>query len=363
MEQIEYTRTVVPSSMRSPYWKYFGFPSDNGNNILTRQKVVCTICNTAIAYNKNTSNLRTHLMSKHVEIFHGIIISLPNGTGSLLHEKKSNEHEEEESYMPESICVAQCKRLCSESHDTKTLPLECVVNPFSDGFFIMPESNINLDGTNKVIAEDESSEDLHAAERSCNYMNFDGDIINGPELVEVVEASDEELNNSNLYNNKSGETLHSMETILADMVQTDLLTLDSLKSKGFSTYNEKTAGVSIDDELIEGVMKIIQKKFDKTQQLINAHIAHLSCMEPFSLSIEIYEDSGSDNVLNVYYNYLNEDKTDLISVLYVHCAIDHQNTKISDYLLDINLNNCRGIVVSRLEDVQEYIWDFAKHYG
>ena len=65
----EFCRMVVPGSMRSPYWKYFGFPSDIYNNILTRKKIICTICNTSICYNKNTTNLRTHLVAKHPEIF------------------------------------------------------------------------------------------------------------------------------------------------------------------------------------------------------------------------------------------------------------------------------------------------------
>ncbi|XP_036216618.2 uncharacterized protein [Bactrocera oleae] len=69
-ETIEYTHTTVPSSMRSPYWKYFGFPADSTNKILTRQKIICTICGTAITYNKNTSNLRTHLISRHPETLH-----------------------------------------------------------------------------------------------------------------------------------------------------------------------------------------------------------------------------------------------------------------------------------------------------
>ena len=67
-QHIEYSRTIVPSSMRSPYWKYFGFPSDKDNNILTRMKIICTLCNTAIAYNKNTSNLRTHLLAMHANV-------------------------------------------------------------------------------------------------------------------------------------------------------------------------------------------------------------------------------------------------------------------------------------------------------
>lgn len=66
-EHIVYTQTIVPSTMRSTYWKYFGFPGNDNLEILTKSRVVCTICNKVISYNKNTSNLRTHLVAKHPE--------------------------------------------------------------------------------------------------------------------------------------------------------------------------------------------------------------------------------------------------------------------------------------------------------
>lgn len=62
-----YESVVVPSTMRSLYWKYFGFPADRFNNIITRSKIVCTLCNSLITHNKNTSNLRTHLVAKHAD--------------------------------------------------------------------------------------------------------------------------------------------------------------------------------------------------------------------------------------------------------------------------------------------------------
>jgi len=31
-----YKKLVVPMSMRSPYWKYFGFPATEDGNILTK---------------------------------------------------------------------------------------------------------------------------------------------------------------------------------------------------------------------------------------------------------------------------------------------------------------------------------------
>lgn len=63
-----FTTVVVPSSMRSPLWKHFGFPADDNREIITKSKIVCCICYNLIAYNKNTTNLSTHLTNKHPEV-------------------------------------------------------------------------------------------------------------------------------------------------------------------------------------------------------------------------------------------------------------------------------------------------------
>ncbi|KZC14260.1 Zinc finger BED domain-containing protein 1 [Dufourea novaeangliae] len=60
-----YKKLVVPMSMRSIYWRFFGFPATDDGDILTKVKVVCILCKTQIAYNRNTSNLRMHLQNKH----------------------------------------------------------------------------------------------------------------------------------------------------------------------------------------------------------------------------------------------------------------------------------------------------------
>ena len=66
---IRYHKLIVPMSMRSSYWKHYGFPADECGNILTKQKIICSICKSAIAYNKNTTNLRTHLQAKHLDVY------------------------------------------------------------------------------------------------------------------------------------------------------------------------------------------------------------------------------------------------------------------------------------------------------
>ncbi|XP_031623545.1 uncharacterized protein LOC116340929 [Contarinia nasturtii] len=67
-EIIPFSNIVVPSSMRSPLWKHFGFPADRDKTIITKNRIICGICRIMLAYNKNTTNLSTHLRNKHPHI-------------------------------------------------------------------------------------------------------------------------------------------------------------------------------------------------------------------------------------------------------------------------------------------------------
>ena len=65
VEDIAYSKLIRPTSMRSTYWQYFGFPADDEGNILTRRNIVCSLCKITISYNRNTTNLKAHLQAKH----------------------------------------------------------------------------------------------------------------------------------------------------------------------------------------------------------------------------------------------------------------------------------------------------------
>lgn len=74
-ESVPFSKIVVPSSMRSPLWKYFGFPADANKEIITKSQIICGICRARIAYNKNTTNLSTHLNCKHPDVLEQIKLS------------------------------------------------------------------------------------------------------------------------------------------------------------------------------------------------------------------------------------------------------------------------------------------------
>ncbi|XP_018403696.1 PREDICTED: zinc finger BED domain-containing protein 1 [Cyphomyrmex costatus] len=79
-----YKKLVVPPSMRSIYWKFFGFPATDDGDILTKVKIVCILCKTQIAYNRNTSNLRMHLQNKHAQELRDLELSNLPATKQIL---------------------------------------------------------------------------------------------------------------------------------------------------------------------------------------------------------------------------------------------------------------------------------------
>lgn len=59
--------------MKSVYWRYFGFPTNEENSIITKQNVVCTLCHKVLTNHGNTTNLRAHLQYRHKDVFNQII--------------------------------------------------------------------------------------------------------------------------------------------------------------------------------------------------------------------------------------------------------------------------------------------------
>ncbi|XP_037807752.1 uncharacterized protein LOC119601094 [Lucilia sericata] len=380
MEQIEYTRTVVPSSMRSPYWKYFGFPSDSGNNILTRQKIVCTICNTAIAYNKNTSNLRTHLMSKHVEIFQKIVMA-----SNDLVPKQDVNAEEQITMTKESVTICDPTNINSNSvnnnNDIKRRRSEETVclqskNNFVETFLTIPEYCTNMETRRCNIQSENNSTSMinkvvDVEIQSTDYIAFVP--ANGEGAIETADdglpnaESVNETKNEQIFtytdvelHDQQEQQLHSMDIMLADMVQADLMPLDTLENNGFCKYNQQLTGVKLDHDTVKRVMEVLEMRFVNTYQIVTAHVVRISQIQPYSLSVEIYQDNDGQNVLHIYFNYLSENQMDLISILYMSSAICTKPINISDFLMDLDLKNCSGVVVPCLDKVNDYLLDFTK---
>lgn len=57
-----------PQKARAAVWKYFGFETGKGGQIVDERHVVCSLCREKVGYSGNTSNLSTHLANRHKEV-------------------------------------------------------------------------------------------------------------------------------------------------------------------------------------------------------------------------------------------------------------------------------------------------------
>lgn len=122
-DDITFSRLIRPSSMRSSYWTFFGFPADAQNQIITRRKIVCTLCNKAVAYNRNTTNLKVHLSSQHPELD---ITSQPK----LKRVKYVHHPVDEDDENVEEVSSSRQPMVLAETEDVSSM-VSCVNHDFS----------------------------------------------------------------------------------------------------------------------------------------------------------------------------------------------------------------------------------------
>jgi hypothetical protein len=245
---IAYQKLIVPDGMRSMYWKFFGFPATEQEQVITKQKIVCTVCKSILSYKGNTTNLRMHLKNKHP------------ATLQIL-----------EANPPEP------KSADKKAHKRKT----------DHG----PVYTVNMEGT----------VDLEPKPRGAPKKS---DVDGNHEVIENVDAMAHNL----FANTPTAKTRRKHLNIPEDtlkLISTELLPPYIIHSAGFMSYIEKiNPGVNLPTykQMMEELIPL------KYNELRNVIINEIASVGEISLSIE--EWSGIDNQIfvTISVNFLQGDK-------------------------------------------------------
>lgn len=225
-EMIPFSKLVVPPSMRSRYWKFFGFPADESNNILTRTKVVCGICKSYIAYNRNTTNLSTHLNAKHPEYIKKYFSSEDKSqlkrrlTGRSLNNEtnikhsKSNDSDSDlwcaKDDMKNEISLLKSK---PQQHPTGITTKECI------------RSSSDVPNTSSIVTSIDDNEFIESLDYTTTNEYIDIVITETQSYSDGVEDSQERISNDFL----------SEEEYLSPM---NIIDVDSKPQLGECEYDE-----------------------------------------------------------------------------------------------------------------------------
>ncbi|XP_055836838.1 uncharacterized protein LOC129905388 [Episyrphus balteatus] len=332
-QHIEYTRTVVPSTMRSPYWKFFGFPSDNSNNVLTKQKIICTLCNAVIAYNKNTSNLRTHIVARHPEL----LIELYN------EKKKTNGT----TAGQQSLLQGKTTTLTNadEPPGAKRPKIQYVIGCLDN------ESNDNEPGTSDTKSFDVSIiEDAiieHSNDKATDNSDFDD--FSGP-ITSNPEYGFEEIEMNHSKGNMSVDDL-SLEDQIVEMIITDLRSPSLVQETGFeklmTSINNRMA-MPRRHQIEQKINKLYNKNFKKIHQQIRA----VTNTKPYAISMEFFRNVEEKSLVCIYFNHLIPVEARLQLTAYTTLEIT-PNFELSTVFSDFNLSNCSAVIMSDENELVE----------
>ena len=213
-----YKKLVVPMSMRSPYWKYYGFPATDDGDIITKVKIVCVLCKAQLAYNKNTSNLRMHLQNRHAKELMELVAEHPPETRPSPKQAQSDQHDHDIAEIRHSINVAQKNPKRAKYHRS----LENTDSGFTkqgNVYFTQADGSIEIDGDLQFMSDP-----------NISISNFTEDEGEASSTIQILNSPSG--NNSNVVLQHVVENKNISDAI-AEFLILDLQHPDIVEGRGF----------------------------------------------------------------------------------------------------------------------------------
>jgi hypothetical protein len=319
-----YKKLVVPPSMRSIYWKFFGFPATEDGDILTKVKIVCILCKTQIAYNRNTSNLRMHLQNKHAQ--------------ELLELESSN---------------PPCRQIVSQDNKERKAQKRSLKAGLSPAKYIY---TTNADGTVQIDGDIQ-----FVTDPNIMLSNIEDDITIGQPLRVMIKGGSN-INNNNqnvafLMSDDNTTNQSEMDKTLSDAVAEfivmDLQLPEIVEGRGFQRLVatlrspcEIPSKNKLEDE-------IIPKIYDTFRESVAGSLACIT--SEIALTFEEWKSNDNESFVTISVYYLNvEEEAELECKILstIHTPSDweetHWNNMIDTLVLewDIKVEKITAAVVS-----------------
>lgn len=317
-----YKKLVVPMRMRSVYWKYFGFPANDDGTILTREKIVCVICKTQMIYNRNTSNLRMHLHSKHKNIFRKIELEEGDKTAAVANGGGTNNNK---------------KMKLGPTKNSYSREIDGAVDFGNLGGMSNRKSNENKD-VQVVMTEEVSETDI-----SNIAIIF-------PNHEELTQYNEEDVGHVHTESVESTEVCDAVVNfIIADLIPTNIV-----DGKGFhnfvSSLCNKTVMIPNEKKLVEDLIPNLYSS--RRDQVYNDIISN--CVSNISISVEQWNNVDGLKCVSIYMHYLQNGEprlfTKLLTTIYCNGAesVEYWVSALEKLFDEWSINSCAitGVIIS-----------------
>lgn len=304
-EVYNYSKIIRPTSMRSTYWKFFGFPADDSGSIITRRSVICSICGFALSYNKNTSNLKSHLRSKHPEQMN-FTYNPPAKRNKFI-------------YAPTNDINNDQKQVYS----VKQQPNDSIANP---------------DDMIEILAEEADDYQELNDDYQIEYLTSD-DVNNFDDDTSVVKAV---ISNAKSLKRKNSETVN-VEMFLLSMIVEDLLPTTISEGTGFINFVTSLCGCRIQVPNSKTIEKHIQRQYQEDYSRLSQSIKVDVDDKFFSIGFERWSNKEELTFITTHVNYVTDDdqlNTVVLNVIDSSYAIDWKR-----HFGMLKMENCAAAIV------------------
>ncbi|XP_014230778.1 zinc finger BED domain-containing protein 1-like [Trichogramma pretiosum] len=323
---VAYKKLVVPQSMRSIYWKFFGFPANEKSAILTRVKIVCLLCKTQIAYNRNTSNLRMHLQNKHSKELYALESHTPPKKQNISAETK--EKKAQKKALKEALA-------CSKEH-LYTSDVAGTVQISDSNNQIQFVSDPNIRYSDSI---EKSVETKNVSGKQRKYILQREDAIDIPATLDspITFVVTQENHQSPFQNTKS------VSDAILEFLIIDLQVPEIVQQQGFQRLiaTLKSPCQIPDKNALEE--NIIPKTYYSFKETILRNISLIS--NEVSIAIEEWTSNNGENFFTFLIYYQNKIEACLdskvLSTLHIpkDYDVDQWRETIHDFLQEWNIPN------------------------
>lgn len=306
-EVYNYSKIIRPTSMRSTYWKFFGFPADDLGSIITRRSVICSICGFALSYNKNTSNLKSHLRSKHPEQMN-FAYNPPSKKTKFI-------------YAPTNEGINDLKQV----YGVKQQSGDIIGNP--DEFVEILAEDVDVDEYQEV---NEDYQIEYLTTEDVNHFDEDASI------VKTVTSITKPLKR------KNSET-HNIESPLVSMIVDDLLPTTLSEGSGFINFVTSLCGGRIQVPNSKSIEKLIQRLYQGEYSRLSQQVKTEIDDKFFSIGFEKWSNKEELTFITTHVNYLTDD--DQLSTAVLNVIDSSYASDWKRHFSMLKMENCAAAIV------------------
>ncbi|XP_060645670.1 uncharacterized protein LOC132784222 [Drosophila nasuta] len=363
VSQLNFSKLYSPK-MKSVYWRYFGFPSNDNDEVITKQNVVCIKCHKVLTNHGNTTNLRAHLQHRHKDLFKALCqendIQVPprKTPRNLTHPPLSkrnvssrrvklefinnrNHHEQEEDEDMDEAAAAAAAMQAEDDAASQTMLYETMVP-------------LTYDDADNLVEEEERTISIEPRElkyarkrkstAATGTMHFTRNIKHEEGTGVTVQPRNNYITN--------------LPEALADIVVRDLRNVETLYDLGISEFIRLAMGNLASLPMPQKIDSLITEQHASKFMEIGDFTREFTADKPYSLAFEQWMNVEQRRFLSIHHHYLSEETQSVRSVLYA--TIEYTDyVSFDDLLADFYLPNCTLAIVN-YDDEEDLLQTYLK---